>query len=307
MELRHLRAFLAVAEELHFTRAAARLGLSPPSLSAQIRLLETQLGVLLFHRTQRRVALSRAGELLVPEARAMLDSEARLQRLADRAARGEAGRIHIGYVGSAAFSGVLQAEVARFRAGFPDVELQWSEVAMPDMPEMVGQGALDIAFLRWPSPLGPGLGSRVLLRDRFCLALPAAHPLARGEGAVPPQALAGLDFVMPEQQAGTAEVGRRGGFTPRIVATPGHLAAVATLVSLGVGVAVVPQSLARLAMPGVRFMALQGTDIPSAIAAIFRRGETSKPVRGMIRSLGRDGEAAEPRIPPQRGRAPTAA
>lgn len=282
MELRHLHAFLAVAEELHFTRAATRLGLTPPSLSAQIRLLETQLGVLLFHRTQRRVALTRSGELLIPEARTLLDNEARLRHLASRAARGEAGRINLGYVGSAAYSGVLQGEVSRFRTAYPDVQLQLQEALMQDMPGMIDRGILDVAFLRWPMPLPSGISSHVLSRDQFCLAVPGDHPLANCSEPIHPHALSKTNFIMPEQHSGTLEVGRRGGFIPKILATPGHLAAVATLVSLGVGIAIVPASLAQLAMPGVRFLTLQGPEIPSAIAAIFRKNEPSKVVKHLI-------------------------
>ena len=286
IELRHLRYFLALAEALHFTRAAARLGIAPPTLSVQIRELEAFLAAELFRRAQRSVRLTPAGEAFRAEAQATVEQFERTESVGRRAGRGELGRIELGYVGSAAYGGVLQDQVARFRADHPAVELICREHPMEAMPRMLDEGRLDIAFIRPPLPLPPGLRSHVLLRDFFCLALPEAHPLAAGDGAVAGRALAKEDFLLPEQALGTEAVGRRGRFVPRILGRPGSLKEVLTAVSLGHGLAVVPSVLvAVVRLPGIRFRALGGAAIASEIAAAFRRHERSPAARLLIRQI----------------------
>jgi DNA-binding transcriptional LysR family regulator len=178
-----------VAEELHFTRAAERLAITPPSLTVQILLLEKQLEAPLFWRTNRHVSLTRVGEVLLPEARALLDQAARLSRQVQDAIRGAASGIVLGYVNSAVYSGVLQTSVARFRATRPGVELQLREAPMRDLPGFIEDSGVDIAFVRWPILLPGALASRIVLHDDFCLALPDAHLLAQDGAAVAPSAL----------------------------------------------------------------------------------------------------------------------
>ena len=124
MEIRQLRAFLAVAEELHFAKAAERLGVSPPALTGQVQALEARLGTGLFRRTKRSVAMTEAGRLLLPEARAALVQLERAEQVARRAGRGELGKIEIGYVASAAFSGLVSSLVAAFRWRHADADIR---------------------------------------------------------------------------------------------------------------------------------------------------------------------------------------
>ena len=178
MELRHLRYFLAVAEELHFHRAAARLHISQPPLSQQIRALERELGVTLLERNRRRVTLTTAGEGFRDDARAIL---AAVDRAADKArsvARGSLGTLSIGFVGSAMFSPVLPEMLREFRAGHPDVELLLRELPTVAQIHAIVAGELDLGVIRGPMPDaeldGELAGGRGLL-GHACSPMIVAH------------------------------------------------------------------------------------------------------------------------------------
>ena len=285
MELRHFRCVLAVAHSLHFARAAAELGISPPALTKQVQETEQLLGTRLFQRSQRAVALPAAGELFVIEAARALDQLAQAQDVARRAGRGELGRLEIGYVASAAYSGVLQSQFARFRASHPGIHISARETAMDALPGLLDQGRVDLAFVRPPLRLPDGIDMVVLLRDRFVLAVQADSPLARLEVAEP-AALTQQAFIVPEQELGTLEVSRRGGFAAQVVSRPGSLVAVLTEVSLGVGCAIVPHSvMASVQLPGVVFRELAAPQISSEIAVAFRRHEQAPAARAFIAQL----------------------
>src|SRR5450830_1797292 len=251
MELRHFRCFAAVAETLHFARAAEQLGISPPALTKQIQEVERLLDVRLFQRTKRSVSLTSAGEVFREEALRTLHQAALAEDAARRAGRGEIGRIEIGYVASAAYSGLLQIEVARFRNAYPLVQLNLTEAPMERLPLLVSDGGLDLAFIRPPVACPPDISLMTLLYDDFVAALPQDSPLAHKD-VLPAADLAAEPFILPEQASGTMEVARRGRFVPRTIANPGGLVAVITLVSLGQGVAIVPVSvMQRVHMPRV--------------------------------------------------------
>nr|WP_198982895.1 LysR substrate-binding domain-containing protein [Herbaspirillum sp. ASV7] len=286
MELRHLRYFLVVADELHFARAAELLGIAPPTLSVQIRELERQLQAQLFVRTKRSVALTSAGRDFVVQAQAVLARFDQAIEVGRRAGRGELGRVEIGYVGSAIFGGILQQQISAFRQRWPQASVHAREWPMDQLAGAVEEGKVDIAFLRMPVPLGGALQSQVLLRDRFCLALPADHAMAAGRVALRSRALAGESFILPEQELGSREVWRRGGFEPRSVSRPGGLLAVLAEVSVGAGVAVVPGVLTTVVqLPNICYRALAGAPLVSEVAAVFRRHERAPAVRNMISAI----------------------
>ena len=286
MDLRHLRYFVVVAEELHFARAAERLGIAPSTLTVQIQEVERVLDARLLQRTKRSVSLTAAGQLFLEQARASLAQFDRALNVGRRAGRGELGWIKLGYVGSAVFAGILQQQMLRFRAAWPEVQLEAKEVPMGRLPDLVAGGQVDIGFVRLPIALPDELGVHVLQRNRFCVALPADHRLAAAASPILPQQLAEESFVVPEQELGTREVGRRGGFSPRIVATPGNLVAVLAEVSMRTGVAVVPDVLVTtVLLPDVVFKPLAGDAITSDLAAVFRRNERAPAVKSMIRQL----------------------
>ena len=314
LELRHFRCVLAVAHSLHFARAAVELGLSPPALTKQVQETERLLGTRLFQRSKRAVALTAAGQLFVAEAARALAQMEQAQEVARRAGRGELGRLEIGYVASAAYSGVLQGQFARFRASHPGIHISAREYAMDTLPALLDQGRVDLAFVRPPLHCPEGIAMVVLLRDRFVLAVQADSPLARlpagqtveavkevkaveaveavnavetlAAAAVQAAALAQQAFIVPEQEWGTVEVSRRGGFAAQVVSRPGSLVAVLTEVSLGVGCAIVPHSvMASVQLPGVLFRELAGPPIRSEIAAAFRRHEQAPAARAFIAQL----------------------
>nr|WP_314635855.1 LysR substrate-binding domain-containing protein [uncultured Janthinobacterium sp.] len=308
LELRHFRCVLAVAHSLHFARAAVELGISPPALTKQVQETERLLGTRLFQRSKRAVALTAAGQLFVAEAARALAQMEQAQEVARRAGRGELGRLEIGYVASAAYSGVLQGQFARFRASHPGIHISAREYAMETLPALLDQGRVDLAFVRPPLHCPEGIAMVVLLRDRFVLAVQADSPLARppagqtveavkevnaveaveplAAAAVQAAALAQQAFIVPEQEWGTVEVSRRGGFAAQVVSRPGSLVAVLTEVSLGVGCAIVPHSvMASVQLPGVLFRELAGPPIRSEIAAAFRRHEQAPAARAFIAQL----------------------
>ena len=286
MELRHIRYFVAVAEQLHFARAAELLGISPPTLSVQVKELEATLQARLFSRTKRSVTLTPAGEAFLVESRVLLAQAERALSVGRRAGRGEIGRIQIGYVASAVFSGLLQDLVRTYRAAWPDVMVNVKESPMDELAAMLEDGRIDIAFMRMPVALPPSLASQVLVRDRFCVALSTEHPLSRSAQRLHSKAMAYEAFVVPEQEFGLLEVARRGRFSPRVASSPGGLLAVLTHVSLGTGIAIVPSVLTQLSgFPNVVFRELAGAPIASEVAAVFRRYEKSAPVQHLIEQM----------------------
>jgi DNA-binding transcriptional LysR family regulator len=288
VELRHLRYFIAVAEQLHFAQAAETLGISAPTLTVQIQQIERALDAQLFSRTKRSVALTPAGEAFLAEARVALEQFERAVSIGRRAGRGELGRVNLGFVGSAAFSGVLQQQIRAFRRARPHVYIDAREVPMDQLPVLLDDGRTDIAFVRLPVELPSSLRTHVLLHDRFCAALPAEHRLAQGTAPIRSRSFAGEGFVVPEQRGGTIEVGRRGRFSPNILSAPGSLLAVLTDVSLGIGVAIVPNLLTEVVrLPNVVFREIAGEPIPSEIGAVFRKFERAPAVRSLIEQITR--------------------
>jgi DNA-binding transcriptional LysR family regulator len=288
VELRHLRYFIAVAEQLHFGQAAELLGIAAPTLTVQIQQIERTLDAQLFTRTKRSVALTQAGEAFLAEARAALEQFERAVNTGRRAGRGELGRVNLGFVGSAAFSGVLQHQVRTFREARPHVLIDAREFPMVELPQLLEDGRVDIAFVRLPVELTHSLRTHVLLHDRFCVALPAEHPLAQAQSPIRSKALAGETFVMPEQREGTLELGRRGRFSPALGNAPGGLLAVLTEVSLGAGVGIVPNVLSSAVdVPNVVFKEIAGEPILSEVAAVFRRFERAPAVKSLIDQIVR--------------------
>jgi DNA-binding transcriptional LysR family regulator len=285
MELRHFRYFIAVAQELHFTRAAGRLGISPPTLTRQIQELETEMGVRLFVRTQRVVRLTPAGEKLLVGAQKAIEQFDAAQRDAVRESRGESGSLSLGYVASAAYSGVMQAHVAAFRQAYPDVTLSACELGMNALPPQVRNGALDLAYVRSPMNLPDGVSSLTLQPEPFILALPAAHWL-QGIRKIVAASLVDETFILPEQISGTLALGKAGNFVPRLGGQPGSLVAVLTLVSIGEGVAIVPSSArGHIDLPNLVYRDVAGFEMSSYLSLVFRKHEKAATVRRFIETV----------------------
>ena len=289
MELRHLRYFVAVAEELHFTRAAARLNIATPTLSAQIRALETSLGAQLFVRKTRSVVLTQVGERFLAEARATLKQADQAEQIGRRAARGEIGSIAMGYVLSIASAGVVSSSIREFRASHPGVAFQLSRMAT--VPQMTGllDGTLDIGLARAPDRLPPGLRSFVIDRQPFCVAIPEDHPLAARK-EIQPEMLEGEPLVstLLEMEMGFVSNVRAvapRGMTAQIVARAPDPFSVLALVAAGTGLSVLSDSLRCIALPGVVFRRFARSTRSSDHVVMFRSNEGAPVVNAYIATL----------------------
>jgi len=292
MELRHLRYFVAVAEELHFARAAERLHISPPSLTQQIQNLERELGARLFARTKRDVRLTDAGARFLEEALVTLRQAERAELVAKRAGRGEVGRVEIGFVASAACMGLLTAALPPYRRMFPLVVLSIRKMETPRQLEQLSEGRLDVGFLRPPARYPTGVSGVNLARQPVVIALPKDHKLA-GAAAIPAASLAEEIFVVAtfETDIGfhqrTAALGQEGGFVPRVGERAADQFTIVTMVAAGFGIAVVPQSIACIQIPGVVFRPLTRQTVRTELAVAFRRDERTPAVKACVQHLRR--------------------
>jgi DNA-binding transcriptional LysR family regulator len=290
MELRHLRYFVAVAEELHFSRAAERLHISPPSLTEQIRNLEQELGAALLTRTKRNVALTDAGARFLEEARSTLQQAEHAALVARLAGRGEMGRVEIGYASSAACSGLVTAAVATYRRTHPLVSISLSAMQAARQLDQLTEGRLDIGFLRTPARYRMGILAVIIARQPIVIALPSDHKLAK-KASLSAAKLAEERFLAPtfETEIGlfqhTAAVGQQGKFEARIVDRVPDLFTTVTLVAAGVGIAVVPQSCSCIRIPGVVYKTLTPQTKQVELAAAFRRDERAPAVKSFIAQL----------------------
>ncbi|MGY2318388.1 LysR family transcriptional regulator [Pseudomonas sp. SDO5522_S412] len=285
MEIRHFRYFLAVARQRNFTRAAEQLGIAPPTLSRQIQDMETTLGTRLFIRRQREVSLTEAGAALLIEAEATVRQFEFAQRNAQRAGRGEIGHIELGYVASAVYSGLLQRQVQSFCADCPDVSLSVRESPMAALPGLVAEGRFDIGYIRSPMTLPDGVDGVRLSSEGFVLALPQDSWLL-GLKAISCEHLQNETFILPEQISGTLHVAAQGGYAPRLGPQPGGLVAVIALVSLGQGVAVVPESVVgHVSLPNVVYRSIEGSEASSWLSLIYRRFEKAPAVARYIEQV----------------------
>ena len=259
MEFRQLRYFVAVADLLHFSQAARRLRIAQPSLTQQIKSLETELGVRLFERGTRRVSITGAGQAYLKEARAILAKVEEAALAAHRANRGELGRLSMGFVGFAALD-TLPDLVGPFQRRYPGVALQLYERSNEDQIRGVIEGTLDVGVVREPSK-SHGVACKITLRDVQVLALPAGHRLAERK-RVRLLDLRDEPFVVTPRDQGFALYDRligacaNAGFSPRIVQEAVMMTTILGLVASKVGVAIVPSMATSIRLPSLVFRPL---------------------------------------------------
>lgn len=290
MELRHLRYFVAVAEELHFHRAAERLHISQPPLSQQIRALETELGVQLLERNRRSVALTAAGAVFLSEVREILAAVDAAAESARSVARGEAGRLALGFVGSAmhgALPGVLRAH----RRAFPQVELVLTELPTAGQLEALRVGRIDVGVIR-PPVREPGLVLESIHTEPFVVALPEEHGLAaRREVALAD--LVGEPFVLlarreaPGLHESLEQAMADAGGVPRVVQEAREMQTVVGLVAAGLGVSLVPASVGADQHRGVAFRPVAGS-APTVELALAWRPDDRSPVLAAFLATARE-------------------
>ncbi len=291
MELRHLRYFVAVAEEGHVTRAAERLGIQQPPLSQQIRALETELDVLLFRRKPRGVELTQAGEALLAEARTILAQVEHATAAARRTARGEAGRIGIGFTSSASFHPLVPRTIRRFREAHPLVSLNLEEGGTAELVEALIAEKIDAAFVRSPIGAAPDLAVHSVLEEKMVAAFPAGHALSVGSAASPlPLAMLEPEtFILYRRPLGPGlydaiiAACQRAGYSPRIGQEAPRMLSTLSLVAAGLGVTLVPASMRRLRVHGVAYRRLDSsTGLIAPLNLAYRRGETAAAARRFV-------------------------
>ena len=294
MELRHLRYFIAVAEEKHMTRAAERLGIQQPPLSMQIRALETELDVQLFRRQPRGVELTDAGQAFFERARAILDQVDRAVATTRRTARGEEGRVVVGFTSSAPFHPFMPRALRAYRDAAPLVSLVLEESGSSELVQGLHNEEIDAAFIRSPVTDVTDLSVQLLLEEKMLVALPTGHVFARRSSfsratLLPLTELANETFILYKRPGGPGlydtiiAACRRAGFSPRVGQEAPRIISTLNLVAAGLGVSIVPASLQRLQMDGVVYRKLE--DMPELTAPLIlacRRGENSAAVQRFI-------------------------
>jgi DNA-binding transcriptional LysR family regulator len=309
MELRHLRYFIAVAEELHFGRAAARVQIAQPPLSQQVRQLEHELGVQLFNRTRRRVELTPAGRAFLEHARQILAQTERAKRIAQRAGRGEIGRLAIGFASSADLD-ILPRVLRAWHERFPDVEVELQALLTGAQLDALRRGRIQVGFIRLPTD-ETSFVVEPIQREPVIVALPEGHRLARRARLRLAELASETLILFPRHTApGYYDVFigacRRAGFTPRLL-HPGSMQTNLGLVSAGLGVSLMPASIRNLQRLGVVYRPLAPPVPQVEMAMAYRRDEPSPilpafldTVRGV---LGRERRRATPVSPPPRAAA----
>ncbi|PSB62755.1 LysR family transcriptional regulator [Chroococcidiopsis cubana CCALA 043] len=285
MELRQLQYFLAVAEELNFGRAAARLGIAQPPLSRQIRQLEQELGVELFRRTKRRVELTEAGIAFVEEVRQILAQVEQGVLVAQRASRGEIGRLVVGFEGSSTYD-VIPMSLKVYRERFPEVDLAVYAMTTEEQIQALLEGRIGIGFV--VSPINDKrLAIETILRESLILAIPENHPLAT-RTSVRARELESEPFITFQRDRGCGlydqviAVCQRANFSPRIIQEADEMQVILGFVAAGLGVTLLSASVVQFQRPGVVYRMLQPSTPKVSLALAWRRDLTSAALQAFI-------------------------
>ncbi|WP_293336536.1 LysR family transcriptional regulator [Microcoleus sp. CAWBG58] len=277
MELRHLRYFIAVAEELNFTRAAERLHMAQPPLSQQIQHLEAELGFQLFRRTKRTVMLTEAGQVFFEESQKILLQVDRAIQLGKQTSRGELGQLTVGFVSSAAHN-VVPAILQAFRTRFPAVKLELHELTTNEQLQRLREGRIDIGFVRPPIE-EDGINSEIVFREPLIVALPETHPSA-DRAVIELRELSAEPFILfprslaPGLYDPIVSLCQQAGFSPIAGQEAIQMQTIISLVAAEMGVAIVPASMQNFQRTGVVYKHLQEPSPIVSIALIWRDNPT---------------------------------
>jgi DNA-binding transcriptional LysR family regulator len=288
MELRHLRYFLAIVAERHFTRAAQKLGIAQPPLSQQIRQLEEEVGTPLFTRTPRGVALTAAGEAFLPHAEAALREVDRAGTAARRVRQGDLGTIRVGFTSAASLNPLVPGAISAFRNAYPDVELRL--IVQPTTPLLaqLSLDQIDVAFVRPTSTERQSLRAIPLPDERLWIALPAGHVLAARKRLRLGE-LRNEPFVLYPRANGSVlydsiiAACQNAGFSPRVVQEAPQMASMVSLVAAGVGVTLVPECVCQLRPAGVRYVRISGQAPVAMLWLVTQRGAGSAGLDNFLR------------------------
>ncbi|EJK88082.1 MULTISPECIES: LysR family transcriptional regulator [Rhizobium] len=286
LELRHVRYFIAVAEELHFGRAALRLNLVQPALSAQIKALETILGVILLSRTRRRVELTPAGEGFLKDCyETLAHLENAVTSVVDMA-NGRRGEVRIGYGANATIAGLLVPTIQRFRSDAPDVEIKLTEMSTRSVLESIMRGEIDIGYASLSlDALPEGIVGRYVGEWPWMLAVSSTHPLA-GRKHLRLADLANEAFVVygdSGEHFDPADVQRiHESIESSFLRRSGNLINLATYVAAGLGVALMPKPITELSLPGICYLSVDDLVTPMTMSLLWSRTTTSTAVKNYI-------------------------
>lgn len=273
MESRHLRYFIAVAEHLNFSRAAEKLHMSQPPLSQRIRKLEEEIGVRLFDRSRHNVQLTEGGRVLLEWARTIIGDIERAALSTQRAHRGETGRLVIGFMHSAPYD-LLPRLLRRFRHRYPEVQLGLREMSKADQLVALQEGRIDIGLSR-PPIIADGLETQTVFREKLVLALPAHHSLARHR-TLKLSMLANHPFIGYSREITVLNgvifhACQMAGFSPQVVQDSAQLHTIVSLVSAGIGVAIVPASAKKIKLDNVVYRETKDLTMRAEIVLAWRR------------------------------------
>ncbi|WP_342050725.1 MULTISPECIES: LysR family transcriptional regulator [unclassified Cupriavidus] len=292
MEIRDLRMFLTLAEELHFGRAAERLRISQPPLTKHIQQLEAELGVMLFDRNKRSVRLTPSGHALVQEARRIIGQADMAREVVRRAEEGQTGTLRIGFVAALLYIG-MEKLIARLERNLAGVETVWEEMGSSEQIEALRHDRIDLGL----GQISPGASGAVemrihpIARTPLVAALPAQHPLAQRK-RIDPADLAGEPFIVIPRESAPAYFDLivatclRAGFSPNVRHYARHLLSVASLVALGRGVSLVPRTPERAQLPGVVLKPLAGEPAQAEYSVVWHPSNRSPVVERALGALG---------------------
>ncbi len=283
IDLRHLRYAIAIADEGHLTRAADRLGIQQPPLSQQIKALETYIGAPLFHRLPRGMALTEAGRVFIERARQIVADVDLAVESTRRVARGDAGRLAIGFITSAAFHPFIAETIHALRDRSPGVALQVEEGSTSELIQSLRINRIDAGFIRWPIETAEDLRFEHLLDEELIVALPERHPLsapranASDAPPLPLADLAGETFILYRRPSGAGlydliiAACRASGFSPQVGQEASKLLSTLSLVAAGLGLSIIPASMAHLGANGIAYRRLTLPPHPSGDASALAK------------------------------------
>ena len=287
MELRHLRYFVAVAEELHFTRAAERLGIKQPPLSLQICHLEQEIGTSLFRRLKRGVELTETGILLLDEARGLLAQAEQAKTAVQSHARGAAGRIHLGFAGATYIHQQVIGIIRAYRVRYPEVVISPEQSNTARLIASLRSREIDVAFVRPPVVDAEGLSIEPLVDEPMVIVLPES--IYAGDRSMPLAALASDTIILFPRSIGPGlhdliiASCHKAGLSPKLGQEASQTVSIVYMVAAGFGVSIIPQSLEQLHAEGVAYLQIEG-DAPRALVSLaYRRGDRSTVVRKLCR------------------------
>ncbi len=282
MELRHIRYFLAVAEERNFTRAAARLGIGQPPLSLQIKDLEAEIGARLFHRVPHGAELTAAGQAFLEAVAPLVERADQAIHAARRAGGGETGRLSVGFTGTAAINPIVPSCIRAFRHRYPDVQLALEEANSIALIAALLEKRLDVAIIRPSVPESEALEVITLESEALVAALPSAHPAARGRGSLDLATLRQEPFILTPRTLGIGlhdavlRACRGAGFEPALGQPAPQIASILALVSGELGVSLVPASTRQFTAKGVTYRTLRAPAPRVDLAVAYRKDRPSR-------------------------------